>query len=77
MQGNEEHQDIPENIPEDSLIDILAAVRSRTSSTETIIVHEAQQTNQRQVQRKKIQKMKTKLKKLKTKIIRKRNKKQI
>ena len=46
LQGNEEHEDIPENIPEDSLVDILAAVHSRTSSTETIIVPETQQTNE-------------------------------
>ena len=45
LQGDEEHKDIPENIPEDSLVDILAAVHSRTSSTETIIVPETQQTN--------------------------------
>ena len=46
LQGNEEHEDIPENIPEDSLVDTLAAVHSRTSSTETIIVPETQQTNE-------------------------------
>ena len=46
LQGNEEHEDIPENIPEDSLVDILAAVHSRTSSSETIIVPETQQTNE-------------------------------
>ena len=46
LQGDEEHEDIPENIPEDSLVDILAAVHSRTSSTETIIVPETQQTNE-------------------------------
>ena len=46
LQGNEEHEDIPENIPEDTLVDILAAVDSRTSSTETIIVPETQQTNE-------------------------------
>ena len=46
LQGNEEHEDIPENIPEDTLVDILAAIDSRTSSTETIIVPETQQTNE-------------------------------
>ena len=46
LQGDEEHEDIPENIPEDSLVDILAAVHSRTSSAETIIVPETQQTNE-------------------------------
>ena len=46
LQGNEEHEDIPENIPEDSLVDILAAIHCRTSSTETIIVPETQQTNE-------------------------------
>ena len=46
IQGNEEHQDIPENIPEDSLVDILAAIHSRTSSAETKIVPETQQTNE-------------------------------
>ena len=30
LQGNEEHEDIPENISEDSLVDILAAIHSRT-----------------------------------------------
>ena len=45
LQGNEEHENIPENIPEDSLVDILAADHSRTSSTEAIIVPETQQTN--------------------------------
>ena len=45
IQGNEEHQDIPENIRYDSLVDILAAIHSRTSSTETIIVPQTQQTN--------------------------------
>ena len=44
LQGNEEHEEIPENIPEDSLVVILAAIHSRTSSTETIIVPETQQT---------------------------------
>ena len=73
LQGDEEYEDIPENIPEDSLVDILAAVHSRTSSTETIIVPETQQTNvsfllqtpshYRRAQRKKTLKMKTKLKK--------------
>ena len=46
IQGNEEHEDIPENIPEDSLVDILAAIHSRTSSTETVIVSETQQTHE-------------------------------
>ena len=46
LQGNEEHEGITENIPEDSLVDILAAINSRTSSTETIIVPETQQTNE-------------------------------
>ena len=36
----------PENIPEDSLVDILAAIHSRTSSTETIVVPETQQTSE-------------------------------
>ena len=35
-----------ENIPEDSLVDILDAIHSRTSGTETIIVPETQQTNE-------------------------------
>ena len=43
---NEEHPDTPENIPEDSLVDILAAIHSRTSSTETVIVLNTQQTNE-------------------------------
>ena len=42
-QGNKKHWDIPENIPEDLLVDILAAIHQRTSSTETIIVPETQQ----------------------------------
>ena len=42
IQGNEEHEDIPENIPENSLVDILAAIHSRTSSKETLIVPETQ-----------------------------------
>ena len=48
IQGNEEHQDkpIPQNIPEHSLVNILAAIHSRTSSTETIIVPQRQQTNE-------------------------------
>ena len=46
LQGDEEHEDILENIPEDSLVDILAAIHSRTSSTETTIVPETQQTNE-------------------------------
>ena len=46
LQGNEEHEDIPENIPEESLVDILAAIRGRTSGVETIIVPETQQTNE-------------------------------
>ena len=46
LQGDEGHEDIPENIPEDSLVDILAAIHSRTSSTETTIVPETQQTNE-------------------------------
>ena len=46
LQGNEEHEDIPENIPEDSLVDILPATHSRTSSTDTIIAPETQQTNE-------------------------------
>ena len=45
IQGNEEHQDILENISEDSLVDILAAIHSRTSTTETV-VPETQQTNE-------------------------------
>ena len=45
IQGNEERQDIPKNIPEDSLVDILAVIHSRTSSAETLIV-ETQQTNE-------------------------------
>ena len=46
IQGNEEHEDTPENIPEDSLVDILAAIHSRTSSKETITVPETHQTNE-------------------------------
>ena len=45
IQGNEEHQDIPKNMTEDSLVDILAAIQSRTFSTESIIVPETQQKN--------------------------------
>ena len=44
MRGNEEHQQ--HHIPEDSLVDILAAIQSRTPGTETIIVPETQQTNE-------------------------------
>ena len=46
IQVNEEHQNIPENIPEDSLVAILTAIHSRTSSRETIIVTETQQTDE-------------------------------
>ena len=46
LQGNEEYEDIPKNIPEDSLVDILATIHSRTSSTETIIILETQQTSE-------------------------------
>ena len=46
IQGNKEQKDIPENIPEDSLVDILAAIHSKTSSTEAIIVPDTQQTNE-------------------------------
>ena len=38
IKGNEEHQEISENIPEDSLVDILDAIHSRNSSTEKLIV---------------------------------------
>ena len=38
IKGNEEHREIPENIPEDSLVDILDAIHSRNSSTEKLIV---------------------------------------
>ena len=67
-QVHEEPQDMPENISEDSLIDILPVIRSRTSSTETI-VPETQETNEsflfqtpchyRRTRRKKTLKMKT------------------
>ena len=38
IKGNEEHREIPENIPEDSLVDILDAIHSKNSSTEKLIV---------------------------------------
>ena len=46
IQGNEEHEDIPENITEESLADNFAAIHSGTSSTETILVVETYQTNE-------------------------------
>ena len=74
-----------EKILEDSLVDILDAIHGRTSSTETIIVSETQQTNESfyykpclvrdEPEEKKTLKMKTKLKKWKIKIIAKRNNK--
>ena len=39
------NRDISENIPEDSLVHVLAAIHIRISSTETIIVPEIQQTS--------------------------------
>ena len=38
IKGNEENREIPENIPEDSLVDILDAIHSKNSSTEKLIV---------------------------------------
>ena len=54
IKGNEEHREIPENIPEDSLVDILDAIHSRNSSTEKLIVPKSTKKENSKNEKKKI-----------------------